>query len=93
MAVKGVRVYLGCKAMKAALKAPDRWTYSHLGISPPKTDEFEIHSTSFTQPLAAKGRSTGNTTTTPRAQLGCGRTADPIGPGRNADRSGGVISD
>ena len=41
MAVKGVRVYPGCKAMKAALKAPDRWTYSHLGISPPKTDEFE----------------------------------------------------
>ena len=36
MAVKGVRVYLGCKAMKAALKAPDRWTYSDLGISPPK---------------------------------------------------------
>ena len=68
MAVKGVRVYPGCKAMKAALKAPDRWTYSHLGISPPKTDEFEIHSTSFTQPLAAKGRSTGNTTTTPSAR-------------------------
>ena len=68
MAVKGVRVYLGCKAMKAALKAPDRWTYSHLGISPPKADEFEIHSTSFTQPLAAKGRSTGNTTTTPSAR-------------------------
>ena len=36
-----VRVYPGCKAMKAALKAPDRWTYSDLGISPPKADEFE----------------------------------------------------
>ena len=41
---EGVRVYPGCKAMlmlKAALKAPDRWTYSDLGISPPKADEFE----------------------------------------------------
>jgi len=85
-----VRVYPGCKAMlKAALKAPDRWTYSDLGISPPKADEFEIHSISFTQPP-----SIGNTTTRPSAaHLGYGRTADPIGPGRNADRSGGVISD
>jgi len=29
---EGERVYPGCKAMlKAALKAPDRWTYSDLG--------------------------------------------------------------
>ena len=37
-----MRIYPGCKAMlKAALKAPDRWTYSDLGISPPKADEFD----------------------------------------------------
>jgi hypothetical protein len=36
------RVYLRCKAMlNAALKAPDRWTYSDLAIAPPKADEFE----------------------------------------------------
>jgi len=37
-----LRVYLRCKAMlKAALKAPDRWSYSDLAIAPPKPDEFE----------------------------------------------------
>jgi hypothetical protein len=41
-AVKYVRVYLRCKAMlKAALKAPDRLTYSDLAIAPPKFDEFQ----------------------------------------------------
>ena len=36
------RVYLRCKALlKAALNAPDRWTYSDLAISAPKADEFE----------------------------------------------------
>jgi Radical SAM superfamily len=36
------RVYLRCKAMlNAALKAPDRWTYSDLAIAPPKADEFD----------------------------------------------------
>ena len=41
-AVKYLRVYLRCKAMlEAALKAPDRWTYSDLAIAPPKADEFE----------------------------------------------------
>jgi hypothetical protein len=36
------RVYLRCKAMlKAALEAPDRWTYSDLAIAPPKADEFD----------------------------------------------------
>ena len=40
--VKYARVYLRCKAMlDAALKAPDRWTYSDLAIAPPKADEFE----------------------------------------------------
>jgi len=45
MAVKAVqyaRVYLCCKAMlKAALNAPDRWTYSDLAIAPPNADEFD----------------------------------------------------
>jgi len=86
-----VRVYPGCKAMlmlKAALKAPD----SDLGI--PKADEFES-----TRPLSRnRWRRRGAQPEIPRrrhprAHLGCGRTADPIGPGRNADRSGGVISD
>jgi hypothetical protein len=27
--------------LDAALKAPDRWTYSDLAIAPPKADEFE----------------------------------------------------
>jgi len=37
-----LRVYLRCKAMlNAALKAPDRWTYSDLAIAPPRADEFE----------------------------------------------------
>ncbi len=37
-----LRVYLRCRAMlNAALKAPDRWTYSDLAIAPPGTDEFE----------------------------------------------------
>jgi hypothetical protein len=41
-AVKYLRVYLRCKAMlKAALKAPDRWTYTDIAIAPPKADEFE----------------------------------------------------
>jgi hypothetical protein len=36
------RVYLRCKAMlTAALKAPDRWTYSDLAIAAPKADEFD----------------------------------------------------
>jgi hypothetical protein len=36
------RVYFRCKAMlDAALKAPDRWTYSDIAIAPPKADEFE----------------------------------------------------
>jgi len=36
------RVYLRCKAMlKAALKAPDRWSYSDLAIAPPQADEFD----------------------------------------------------
>jgi Radical SAM superfamily len=40
--VQYARVYLRCKAMlTAALKAPDRWTYSDLAIAPPKSDEFE----------------------------------------------------
>jgi hypothetical protein len=40
--VNYARVYLRCKAMlKAALKAPDRWTYSDLAISAPKADEFD----------------------------------------------------
>ena len=39
---KYARVYLRCKAMlKAALKAPDRWTYTDLAIAPPQADEFE----------------------------------------------------
>ncbi len=41
-AVQYLRVYLRCKAMlKAALNAPDRWTYSDLAIAAPKADEFE----------------------------------------------------
>jgi hypothetical protein len=37
-----LRVYLRCKAMlKAALNAPDRWTYSDLAIAAPKADEFD----------------------------------------------------
>jgi hypothetical protein len=41
-AVKYARVYLRCKAMlKAALKAPDRWSYSDLAIAAPKADEFD----------------------------------------------------
>jgi hypothetical protein len=37
-----LRVYMRCKAMlNAALKAPDRWTYSDLAIAPPAADEFE----------------------------------------------------
>jgi hypothetical protein len=41
-AVQYLRVYLRCKAMlKAALKAPDRWTYTDLAIAAPKADEFE----------------------------------------------------
>ncbi|MGH6663945.1 MAG: radical SAM protein, partial [Pseudolabrys sp.] len=41
-AVKYLRVYLRCKAMlKAALNAPDRWTYSDLAIAPPQADEFD----------------------------------------------------
>jgi hypothetical protein len=36
------KVYRRCKAMlDAALKAPDRWTYSDLAIAPPKADEFD----------------------------------------------------
>jgi hypothetical protein len=36
------RVYLRCKAMlTAALKAPDRWSYSDLAIAPPQADEFD----------------------------------------------------
>jgi Radical SAM superfamily len=36
------RVYRRCKAMlDAALKAPDRWTYSDLAIAPPQADEFD----------------------------------------------------
>ena len=27
--------------LKAALAAPDRWTYSDLAIAPPRADEFE----------------------------------------------------
>jgi hypothetical protein len=27
--------------LKAALEAPDRWTYSDLAIAPPKADEFD----------------------------------------------------
>ena len=27
--------------LKAALAAPDRWTYSDLAIAPPKADEFD----------------------------------------------------
>ena len=39
---KYARVYLRCKAMlDAALKAPDRWSYSDLAIAPPKTNEFD----------------------------------------------------
>ena len=41
-AFKYARVYLRCKAMlDAALKAPDRWSYSDLAIASPKADEFE----------------------------------------------------
>ncbi len=29
------------KVLKAALEAPDRWTYSDLAIEPPREDEFE----------------------------------------------------
>jgi hypothetical protein len=36
------RVYLRTKVMlTAALKAPDRWTYSDLAIAAPKADEFD----------------------------------------------------
>ncbi len=36
------RVYRRCKAMlNAALKAPDRWSYSDLAIAPPRADEFD----------------------------------------------------
>jgi Radical SAM superfamily len=41
-AINYARVYLRCKAMlKAALEAPDRWSYSDLAIAPPKSDEFD----------------------------------------------------
>ncbi|MEP7030715.1 MAG: radical SAM protein, partial [Pseudolabrys sp.] len=41
-AVKYLRVYLRCMAMlKAALAAPDRWTYTDLAIAPPEADEFD----------------------------------------------------
>jgi hypothetical protein len=41
-AFRYARVYLRCRAMlKAALKAPDRFTYSDLAISAPKADEFD----------------------------------------------------
>jgi hypothetical protein len=37
-----LRVYLRTKAMlDAALKAPDRWSYSDLAIAAPKADEFD----------------------------------------------------
>jgi hypothetical protein len=37
-----LRVYRRCKAMlDAALKAPDRWSYSDLAITPPEADEFD----------------------------------------------------
>jgi len=36
------RVYRRCKAMlDAALKAPDRWSYTDLAIAPPQADEFD----------------------------------------------------
>ncbi len=39
---KYARVYLRCKKMlDAALKAPDRWSYSDLAIAAPKADEFD----------------------------------------------------
>jgi hypothetical protein len=37
-----LRVYRRCKAMLGvALKAPDRWNYSDLAITPPEADEFD----------------------------------------------------
>jgi Radical SAM superfamily len=54
-----LKVYRRTKAMlDAALKAPDRWTYSDLAIAPPKADEFDAldlyHSTAGGE--AALGR-------------------------------------
>ena len=41
-AVGYLRVYLRAKKMlDAALKSPDRWTYSDLAIAPPRADEFD----------------------------------------------------
>ena len=41
-AVGYLRVYRKTKKMlEAALKSPDRWTYSDLAIAPPRDDEFE----------------------------------------------------
>ncbi len=37
-----LRVYLRTKKLlDAALKSPDRWTYSDLAIAPPQADEFD----------------------------------------------------
>jgi hypothetical protein len=37
-----LRIFLRARAMlKAALAAPDRWTYSDLAITPPRENEFE----------------------------------------------------
>src|SRR3974377_926395 len=73
---KYARVYLRCKAMlDAALKAPDRWSYSDLAIAPPKTNEFDAldlyHATTGGEAAlerkyredAIRGRRTHNETT------------------------------
>jgi hypothetical protein len=41
-AYRYMRIYLRTKALlDAALKSPDRWTYSDLAIAAPKADEFD----------------------------------------------------
>jgi hypothetical protein len=48
------------KMLNAALKAPDRWTYSDLAIAPPKADEFDVldlyHATSGGEDELARKR-------------------------------------
>jgi hypothetical protein len=56
-----LRIYLQTKKMlDAALKAPDRWTYTDLAIEPPKADEFEAlalyHETSGGEQALARKR-------------------------------------
>ncbi|MEJ8574052.1 radical SAM protein [Microbaculum marinum] len=61
-AVGYFRVYRRTKKMlDAALKAPDRWTYTDLAIAPPEADEFEAldlyHATTGGEEALARKRS------------------------------------